>query len=75
MPTRRMGVFCKNLGITHNIYFKKIILKFLFYNGSIIKINDHYNRSRGNEGFTELSEIINTMSNQDFTGLDWIKQY
>ena len=29
MPTRRMGVFCKNIGITHNIYFKEIILKLL----------------------------------------------
>ena len=45
--------------------------KFLFNNGSILEINDyHNNRSRGNVSFIELSEIINTLSNQDFAGMD-----
>ena len=39
-------------------------------NGSIFKINDYYNRSRGNKSFTELYEIINTLSNQGFAGMD-----
>ena len=42
---------------------------FLPNNGSILEIND-YNRIRGNASFTELSEIINTPSDQDFAGLD-----
>ena len=43
----------------------------LFNNGSTLEINNYCNnRSRGNVSFTELSEIINTLSNQDFTGLD-----
>ena len=45
--------------------------KFLFNNGSILEINDYYNnKSRGNLSFTELFEIMNTLSNQDFAGLD-----
>ena len=45
--------------------------KFLFNNGSILEINYYLNnRSRGNVSFTELSEIITTLSNQDFNGLD-----
>ena len=75
MPTGDMGVFCKNLSITHSMYFRKLLqfLKFLFNNGSILQINDYYNRSRENVSFTELSEIINSVSNQDFAGLVWIK--
>ena len=46
--------------------------KFLFNNGSILEINDYYNsnKSRGNVTFTELSDIINTLSSQDFAGMD-----
>ena len=65
MPAGNVGVFCQNLGISVTVYtlenysnFKK---NFLFNNGSILEINDHYNRSRGNGSFTELSEIINTL--------------
>ena len=36
--------------------------KLLFNNGSILEINDYYNRSRRNVSFTELSEIINIKS-------------
>ena len=70
MSAGHVGVFCQNLGITaytlENYYnFKN---KFLFSNGSILEINDYYdsNKSRGNVSFTELSEIINTLSSQDF---------
>ena len=36
-----------------------------------LEINDYYNnRSSGNVSFTELSEIINALSNQDFAGMD-----
>ena len=49
--------------------FKKIVL--IFKISSILEINDYYNnRSRGGVSFTELSEIINTLSNQDFAGMD-----
>ena len=72
--SEHVGVFCQNLGITaytlENYYnFKN---KFLFNNGSILGINDYYykNRSRRNSSFTELCEIINTLSNQDFSRLD-----
>ena len=68
-----MGVFCPNLGITayalENCSNSKN--KFLFNNGSILEINHYYsNKSRGNVSFTELSEIINTLSSQDFAGMD-----
>ena len=48
-------------------YFKN---KFLFINGNILEINDYYNKSRRNASFTQLSEIINTLSNQDLAELD-----
>ena len=73
MSAVHAGVFCQNLGITAYTLencssFKN---KFLFNNGSILEINDYFNnRSRGNVIFTELSEIITTLSNQDFAGLD-----
>ena len=38
--------------------------KFLFNNGGILEINDYYNnRNRENVSYTELCEIINTLSN------------
>ena len=76
MPTGHMGVFCKNLVITaytlENYFnFKN---KFLFNNGSILEINDYCNnRSRGNVSFTELSEIIITLSRFCWVGLDKIR--
>ena len=66
MPVGHVGVFCQNLGITaytlQNYFnFKNM---FLFNNGSILEINDYYNnRNRGNVNYTELSEMINTLSN------------
>ena len=56
------------------IYFRKLFYfknKFLFINGSILETNDYFNnRSRENVIFSELSEVITTLSNQDFAGLD-----
>ena len=68
-----VGIFCQNLGITAYSLenYSNFKNKFLFNNGSILQINDYYNnRSRGNVSFTEYCKIINTLSNQDFAGLD-----
>ena len=66
-----MGVFCQNLGITsYNLenysHFKS---KFSLNN---VRILERYNyfRTRGNVSFSDLSQLINTLSNQDFAGLD-----
>ena len=46
----------------------------LFNNASILEINDYCNNgSRGKLSLTELSEIINTLSVQEFAGLDKFK--
>ena len=54
----------------HSIYFRKV---FQFYhgnfNGSIFEMHDYF-RTRGNGSFNDLSQLINTLSNQDFAGLD-----
>ena len=75
MSAGHVGVFCQNLGITADTLenYSNFKNKFLLNNSSILKTNGYYNRSRGNASFTELSERINTLSNQDFAGLDWIK--
>ena len=68
-----VGVFCEDLGITTytSENYSNFKNKFLSNNGSILEINDYYNnRSRGNVRCTELSEIINTLSNQDIAGMD-----
>ena len=73
MSAWHVGVFCQYLGITAYTWENYLNFKneFLFNNAIILEINDCYNnRSRGNVSFTELSEIINTVSNQDFAGLD-----
>ena len=75
MSTGYVDVFCQNLGITAHTTlenYSNFKNKFLFNNGSILEINDYYNsnKSRGNESFTELSKIINTLSSQDFAGMD-----
>ena len=67
------GCLCQNLGITTYTLenYSNFKNKFLFNNGSILEINYYYsNKSRGNVSFTELSEIINTLSSQDFAGMD-----
>ena len=74
MSARHMGVFCQNLGITAYTLenYSNFKIKFLFNNDNILEINDYYNsnKRRGNVSFTELSEIINTLSSQDFAGMD-----
>ena len=73
MSAGHVGFFCQNLGITAYTLenYSNFKNKFLFNNGSILEINDYFNdRSRVNVSFTELSEIITTLSNQDFAGLD-----
>ena len=73
MSAGHVGFFCQNLGITAYILenYSNFKNKFLFNNGSILEINDYFNdRSRGNVSFTELPEVITTLSNQDFAGLD-----
>ena len=58
--------FRQNLVFTLKNYsnFKNNVL---FNNGSVLEINDYY-RTRRNVSFTELFEIRNTLSNQDFAG-------
>ena len=73
MSAGHVGVFCQNLCITAYTLenYSNFKNKFLFNNGSILEINYYYsNKSRGNVSFTELSEIINTLSSQDFAGMD-----
>ena len=66
-----MGVFCQNLGITACTLenYSDFKSKFLFNNGSIFKIHDYF-RTRGNPSFNDLSQLINTLSIQDFAGSD-----
>ena len=63
-----MGVSCQNLVYALENYsnFKN---NFSLNNGSILEINDCH-KTTGNESFTELFEIKNTLSNQNFAGLD-----
>ena len=73
MSVRHVGVFCQNLGIVAYTLenYSNFKNKFLFNNGNILEINYYYNnRSRGNVSLTELSKIINTLSNQNFAGMD-----
>ena len=67
MLAGHVGVFCSNLvyALENYINFKNVLLN----NRSILEINYYY-KIRGNVSFTELSEIKNTLSNQDFAGLD-----
>ena len=43
--------------------------KFSFNNGKMFIVHDYF-RTRINTNFNDLSQIINTPSNQDFAGLD-----
>ena len=43
--------------------------KFSFSSGSIFEIHDYF-RTSGNDSFNDLSQLINTLSNQNFAGLD-----
>ena len=66
-----MGVFCQNLGITAYTLenYSNFKSNISFNNGSILEIHD-YLRTGGNASLNNLSQIINTLSNQDFAGLD-----
>ena len=68
-----MGVFCQNLGITAYALenYSNFKSNFSFNNGSILEIHDYF-RTRGNVCFNDLnlSQLINTLSNQDFAGFD-----
>ena len=72
MPTGYVGVFCQNLGIIAYTLenYSNFKNKFLINKSSFLEINDYYNRSWGNVGFIESSEIINILPNQKFAGLD-----
>ena len=73
-PAGHVGVFCQNLGITAYILenYPNFKSNFSFNNESILKIHDSF-RTRGNASFNNLSQIINTLSNQDFAGFDKFK--
>ena len=66
-----MGVFYQNLGVTAYTLenYSNFKSNFSFNNGSILEIQDYF-RTGGNTSFNNLSQIINTLSNQDFAGLD-----
>ena len=66
-----MSVFCQNLDITAYTLenYSSFSSKFSFNNGSIFEIHDYF-RTRGNACFNNLSQQTNTLSNQDFAGLD-----
>ena len=70
-PAGHVGVFCQNLGIT--VYtlenYSNFKSNFSFNNESILEIHDYF-RTLGKSSFNDLSELINTLSNQDFSGLD-----
>ena len=58
----------------HSIYtlenYSNFESKFSFNNGSIFETHDDYFITGGNASFNDLSQLINTLSNQDFAGLD-----
>ena len=66
-----MGVFCQNLGITAYTLenYSNFKSNISFNNGSILEIHDYF-RTGGNASLNNMSQIINTLSNQDFAGLD-----
>ena len=73
MSAGHVGVSSQNLGFTAYTLenYPYVKNKFVFKSDSILEINDYYsNRSKRNVSFTELCEIVNTLSNQDFAGLD-----
>ena len=68
-----MGAFCQNLGITAYIAilenYSNFKSKFSFNDGNILEIHYCF-KTRGNASFNDLSQLINTLSNQDFAGLN-----
>ena len=70
-PAGHVGIFCQNLGITADTSenYSNFKSSFSFSSGSILEIHDYF-RTRGDASFNNLSQIINTLSNQDSAGLD-----
>ena len=70
-PAGNVGVFCQNLGITAYTLenYSNFKSNFSFNNGSILEIHDYF-RNLGKSSFNDLSKLINTLSNEDFSGLD-----
>ena len=68
-----MGVFCQNLGITAYTLesYSNFKSNFSFNSGSFLEIHDYF-KTRGNACFNDfnLSQLINTLSNQDFAGFN-----
>ena len=68
-----MWVFSAKIQVSHSIYFienySNFKNNFSFNNGSILEIHDHF-RTKGKFSFNALPQLINTLSNQDFAGLD-----
>ena len=64
-------VFCQNLGIaTYTLEnYSNFKSKFSFDNGSIFETNDYF-RTWWNASFNDFSQLINTLLNQGFAGLD-----
>ena len=73
-PAGHVGVFCQNVGIKHSIAiatlenYSNFKSNFSFNNGSILEIHDYF-RTRGNVCYNNfnLPQLIDTLSNQDFT--------
>ena len=68
-----MGVFCQNLGITAYTLenYSNFKSNFSFNSGSILEIHDYF-KTMGNVCFNDfnLSQLLNTLSNQDFAGFN-----
>ena len=68
-PARHAGVFCQSLGITAYTLENYSNFKSKFSFNNVLEIH-YYFRTRGNASFNDLSQLINTLSNQDFAGLN-----
>ena len=72
-PAGHVGVFCQNLGIIAYTLenYSNFKSNFSFNSGSIVETHDYF-KTRGNVCFNDfnLSQLINTLSNQDFAGFD-----
>ena len=66
-----VGVFWENLGKTActSENYSNFKSKFSLNNERIFEIY-YYIRTRGNDRFNDLSQLINALSNQDFAVLD-----
>ena len=70
-PAGNVGVFRQNLDITAYTLenYSNFKSNFSFNNGSIYEIHDYF-RNLGKSSFNDLLELINTLSDQDISGLD-----